>query len=412
MEIEMLDAPEVHDDPANAIGQTSIALVQGTLAEFDKVAAGLADLNAKYRNVVYDVTTTKGMLEAKAARVAVREPRYAVARAATAAKQPLNALKKDIDARAAQITAALITLEEPIDAQIDAEETRKAKEKAAREASERARVLAITQRIAEIKEYANLALDCRTSERIHGLLEKITAKWLACNFEDDFEEFGEEAQQAFNNTRARLQELIEAKKADEAERARVKAEQEAAAAKLAADRAELERQQAEAAAAQAKAAAEDKTKRDAEAAELQRQREAFATEQATARAAQQAEADRLQAQADELARQRAELAPKPDPASMDRSSSAMENVVAMVQDGSVTIIPAAPFVGAAAELDALAVPDAEEPADPTTFIHAPEVPDPTDSEVIWTAATALTHAYGWSTAESIRRLSEMDWTPA
>jgi len=41
MEIEMLDAPEVREE-TTAIQQTSIALVQSALVEFDTVAAGLA----------------------------------------------------------------------------------------------------------------------------------------------------------------------------------------------------------------------------------------------------------------------------------------------------------------------------------------------------------------------------------
>lgn len=93
MEIEMLDAPEVREEPA-AIQQTSIALVQSALVEFDAVAAGLADLKARFGNVIYDVGTTSGMAAAKAARLEIRAPRYAVDKVLKATKEPLNAIKE------------------------------------------------------------------------------------------------------------------------------------------------------------------------------------------------------------------------------------------------------------------------------------------------------------------------------
>ena len=55
------------------------------------------------------------------------------------------------DAEAKRITAELLAIEEPIDAVIKAEETRKAEEKAARERAEQARIAEIQNRIAAIR---------------------------------------------------------------------------------------------------------------------------------------------------------------------------------------------------------------------------------------------------------------------
>ena len=68
--------------------QRSLTLISATLTEFEKVQAGLAELRTKYGNVVFDVRSSGGMADAKAARLALREPRYAVQRALDAAKKP------------------------------------------------------------------------------------------------------------------------------------------------------------------------------------------------------------------------------------------------------------------------------------------------------------------------------------
>ena len=100
----MLDAPfEVDAPAAPAIKETATALamrqVAANLVEFDAVEAGLKALEAKYQGIVFDVSTTKGMVEAKAARADIRAPRYAVQTAVVNAKKPLIQLGKAIAAR-------------------------------------------------------------------------------------------------------------------------------------------------------------------------------------------------------------------------------------------------------------------------------------------------------------------------
>lgn len=59
---------------------TAIVEVQNAVAEFDKVAEGIAELRKRYSGVVFDVRTSKGMDEAKKARQEIRTPRYEIER--------------------------------------------------------------------------------------------------------------------------------------------------------------------------------------------------------------------------------------------------------------------------------------------------------------------------------------------
>jgi hypothetical protein len=115
---------------------TDIEQVQGVLTEFSRVEAGLAALRAKHGNTVYEVTTTAGMDAAKAARAEIREPRFAVEKVRKAAKAPLLAIGRRIDAEAARITDAILAIETPIDDQIKVEEARKVAEREAKRAAE------------------------------------------------------------------------------------------------------------------------------------------------------------------------------------------------------------------------------------------------------------------------------------
>lgn len=216
MKIEMLDHTEI--------------------AEYNPVEAGLQELRRKYANVVVDVSTPKTLEDAKRVRAEIREPRYECEKIRKALKAPALAHAKLIDTEAARITAELLAIETPWDDAIKAEEIRKEAEKEAKAAAERARIVAITGRIADVRSYLTLAQSARTAARIEALRQKSTEVWQAYNFEDDFQEFGVEAQAAFDATFAAIDVLLEAKRADEAETARVKLEQEAAAKKIKADK--------------------------------------------------------------------------------------------------------------------------------------------------------------------------------
>lgn len=231
---------------------TDIETVTTALADFDKIAAGLAALTKNYGGVLYDVQTTAGMEAAKAARATIRKPRYEIESIRKGAKAPLLAIGKRLDSEAARITVELMKLEEPIDTQIKTEEGRKEREKAERAAAELARVQGIHSRIDALRSLPVKAAN-RTPEQIATLI----AEAEAIVIDDSYAEFIESARQAHASSVAALRGLHGMAVQQEAEQARIvaeraelvrlRAEQEAAtraeSERLAAERAAFEREQ-------------------------------------------------------------------------------------------------------------------------------------------------------------------------
>jgi hypothetical protein len=392
MEIEMLDAPEVREEPT-AIQQTSIALVQGALTEFDKVEAGLADLRTKYANVVYAVNTAAGMAEAKAARQALRAPRYAVDKILKATKEPLNQIKKDLDARAGRITAAILVFEDPIDGQIKAEEDRKAAEKAERERVAAAQKLVIDNAMTWIRNHAVQAAG-KSAADIKELVTSLETMEVTL---ETFADRSGEAEQCRLMTLDVLNGLHAAVTA-----------QEAAAAQVEAERVRLEQERKEQAAA-AQAAAEAAAKAAAEAAEtakaiadahqarLDEQRRAFMQEQADARARQSALMEQEEAQRKALADERAAFeAEKAAKAAADQKA---------IDDAALAAAPVIlePAAGAAEIIAQAEAGDVE-------YITAAAI-DPSDADIIFCAARAVSLEYGLTFGEAIHRLAAVEsWT--
>jgi len=231
------------------------------LTEFDKISAGLAELNRRFPpDLVYDVATTKGMKEAIAHRAAWRDPRLNVEKMRKVAKAPVLALGKDIDARASWLDEQLRAGEAPVDKQIKAHEAFIEAEKQAKINAEFARVQAIQDAIAEIHMGVMGAVG-RSSEHIRAKLEALRAEVL------DPLVFQEQMAQA---VAARDAGII---KLETALRAQLFTEAEAA--KIAAERAELEELR--------KAAAIQKAKDEVAAVEASRiERERIAAERKAA----------------------------------------------------------------------------------------------------------------------------------
>lgn len=345
--------------------------VSAEIGEYNPVAAGLAELKRKYANVVVVVGTPKDLEEAKRVRAEIREPRYECEKIRKALKAPALAHAKLIDTEAARITAELLALETPWDEAIKAEEARKELEKQAREAAERARVMAITERIAGIRQYVELVASCRTVERMQALHDKLAEIKI-----EGFEEFTDEAQQVWQQTGAKVEELLNAKREQEAEQERIKAEQREAAFQLAKEREafaeqqaaaklamQAERQEAERVAAEARAHAEreaacERAEQERAAAELAAQRAAFEAEAAEARAIVAANKARLEQQQ--------------------------------------------------AEDTAMAAAHEEEVKQEA----APSLADsgPSDADVMWVAISAVARTFDFSTEQATARLAAVQWT--
>ena len=254
-------------DIEQAADPTTIAIrkIESALAEFDAIKAGLAELSARYpADVVYDVSTTKGMSEAIAHRAAWRDPRILVEKYRKLAKAPVLTLGKDIDARAVWITEQLLVGETPADEQIKVEERRKDDEKQARINAEFGRVQAIHEAIAEIHMRA-MAVSTKSSGIIAAELEMMRV----VGFDPlAFQELIEQAKQAHASAIAKLEVAFKAKLYSEGE-----------ATKLAAERAELNELRAQQAAQKAKDDAAAAQARAAEDARLIEQRRAMDEQQ-------------------------------------------------------------------------------------------------------------------------------------
>lgn len=231
------------------------------IQEYNETAAALAVLREKY-GTVFDVQTPKGLAAAREARAEVRGYRVALEKLRVEIKAPALERTRLIDAEAKRITAALLEIEEPIDAAIKAEETRKAEERAAKERAEQARVAAIQARIASIRHCYTSAVN-KTAAEITTTIEAMDAMILE---ESDFAEFTTEAKAAQVETRDALVVLKAKQLEKEAEQARIIAERE--------ELARLRQQDEERKAEQRRIEAEAKAKADEEAAEIRKAQEA------------------------------------------------------------------------------------------------------------------------------------------
>lgn len=257
---------------------------QTAIAEYSPTAAALNDLRSRLENVAYDLSTGKGMDVAKKDRAEVRGLRVALEAKRVELKAPALERSRLIDAEAKALTAELVALEQPIDAQIKAEEGRKAAEKAAKEQAEREAAAKIQARFDDLRD-------------VVGLMVGKASNVVACTYNEvakfapTLEDFGDragEAAQAKAQVLAKLEEMRAAAEAHEAEQARMEAERE----ELARQRAEQEaRDKAE----RERLAAEQKAAAEA----LAAQRAAFEAEQAAARAEAKAREDADRARRDE-----------------------------------------------------------------------------------------------------------------
>ena len=163
-ELEATEAPRTAAMPP---APTAKATTTAALAAIDVQAVALARfgdwkpqaaaLVAKYKGVVFDCTTVRGLQAATDARAEVRAPRYEAQRVSKASKSELAKVSKAIGAEEQAIIDALAATEEHIDAQIRADAERRAAEKAERERIEAERVAKHEAGIAQIRGYVLLA---------------------------------------------------------------------------------------------------------------------------------------------------------------------------------------------------------------------------------------------------------------
>lgn len=249
---------------------TALAVIQEKNTSILSYAQRGRDLHAQYKDVAFDVSTTKGMDEAAAARRALREEaRYPIQRLQKEGSKMLGTMQRQFNEQADKLTKEIEGYELPIDTQIQAEQNRRATEKAAAEQADRERIEAITQSI-ELIRSRPLSLVGATSTDIENAIGELRAEADEAT-DEDFAEFAGQARRAYAEALAQLQGMLVAKRMEEEQAAALEAQR-------------LEQ------AAQQQAIAE-------QARELQAQQDALRAEREALAAQQQAMADEAAAQA-------------------------------------------------------------------------------------------------------------------
>lgn len=251
---EVVDRAEVRDGKA--------------IVRYDRTAAALAELKARYAGAKFDCATTAGDRAARAARQELVQLRTSLDRKRAEFKAPALAFGKAIDSEAKRLTAEIEALELPIDAQIKADEARREAEKQAKAEAEAKRLATIQDYLEGIREGLQDAMMCKTSAEVQREIDHRAQ--FGPPKRERFEEFYDQAVALWEQTQAGMRRVLVQRQ-----------EQEAEAARVAAERAELERLRAE-------AAAREQAERERIAAEQAAERARLAAERAAIEAREQA----------------------------------------------------------------------------------------------------------------------------
>jgi hypothetical protein len=237
---------------------TALAEVTKTNATITDHLQKARDIAARHKDVVADVTTTKGYEEIAKIRTAIREDgRFPIQRLKDEGSKLLGTMQRQFNQRAEAIISEIKELEKPFQDQIDAEDERREAERQRRANEEQARK---DGHAAAILAIQRMALDAVGLDSA-GLRERIEAAQQII-VDDSYEEFQGQARQALDEAVRNLNGMLISALADEedrrdAEEARRKqaaaAEAERAAREAAEQQAAQERQRA--AAAEAESAA-------------------------------------------------------------------------------------------------------------------------------------------------------------
>lgn len=293
MSTETLEKPEVASEVVDRAEITGGVV----LVEYNRTEAALAELAERYSGAKFDLTTTAGDKAARAARLELKTLRTSLEDRRKQFKAPALDFGRQVDAKAAAITAKIEALEKPIDEQIKADEARRAAEKAERERIEAERVAQHEANLSKIRAYVAMARDLPSSRIANGI-----AVVEAMTFGDEWQEFADRGAEAQRETLEALRALHE--RANAAEEAAAAAEaQRIEQARIAAEQAvEAKRLKDEADTLAAKQKAEE-DRLAAERAEFDRQRAEFAAQQEAARLEREA---KIKAEAEERAAAEAE----------------------------------------------------------------------------------------------------------
>lgn len=258
IEVKELDIDKVYhiqDAQLNLAPAVRAQIALGT----SKTEAQLIELAAKHAGIT-EIKDKAGRDQAHGAAMELMRARTTVADVAKKARDDATKFSKAVIAEEQRLVAIVEPEEKRLKALRDAWDDEQERIKREKAEAERKRILAITEKVSEIKGFAKLAGECRTSARIQELIARLTAMEIA---PEVFAEFTEDAAAVKSITLEQMGAMFKAKEAQEAE-----------AKRLADERAEQERVRQEQEARQRQL--------DEQAAEIERQRQALAAQQAAA----------------------------------------------------------------------------------------------------------------------------------
>lgn len=234
--------PEIK--PATELAKTGEQLMQATVLFFDQTEKHVAELEEKYRDVVWtNLNTTKGMQDAVKARAEARDFRTKVIDAGhKVIKAPMLEAGGEADERKKSQGNRLKVIEEAADKAIKAEESRKAAEKAEKERLERERIESIRENIRGIAMMPSTLVG-KSAAQMREILAEMTSP---TDCPEQFAELVDEASAAYITATEAISRLIADAEAREAEQQRLAEEKR----KLEEQAAEIRRQQEELAALQ------------------------------------------------------------------------------------------------------------------------------------------------------------------
>jgi regulator of replication initiation timing len=215
--------PPIAQPEAGAVVTRPATIAEAALALFSPHEATMKALAEKYRDVAYDLSTTKGLKAAKDARLELREDgRYFIQRLRDKTKDDLNDCKKVVESEATRLIALVEPVENAVHQQITAHEEKLAAEKAERDRIEAERKQKHLDAIAVIASYVDKAQGLPV-ERVEAGIAYVQAIDVSAEV---FEEFAARAAEQKQVTIERLQKMVaELKAAAEADRLRLENEE-------------------------------------------------------------------------------------------------------------------------------------------------------------------------------------------
>lgn len=299
-------APLAFIDTGELVG-SALAEVSTSNARITELAALGRELAARYKDVVADVSTVKGYAQIAGIRTELRDSvRYPLQKLQKAGSKILGSIRQEFNARAEALIAEAESHEKPFQALLDAEDARKADEKAERERREQARKNEHLRSIGAITATVTSAVGLDSGD-LHTRLAAV----MGIIVDESYEEYQGQAQQAKDEAVRQLAGMLLAARAEELERAEIEetrrqqaafaAQQAAQAAALAAEREAFEREKAAAEAQREQERQAEQARMDAQRAELEAQQRALDEQRQQQLRAQAERAEAVQGRIDGLA---------------------------------------------------------------------------------------------------------------